>query len=147
MSLLMDKTIELLPKNNWNISKSMREAGYADTTSRAGDKIAAVRICAKAKYFDADLIRKEYKRTLIETRKAKDTKNKLHCLDSMSRIEGMFKDNLNTKQDISITEPGKALIDELNAMYARPSSDVLVHTSTHQDALVHDSTKVQTKNV
>lgn len=89
MTLLQEKAVSLLPKNNFNVSKSMQEAGYSFASSQSGNNIANVRNCAKKKYFDEELIRKEYKKTLKQTEKAEDLTNKLRTLEGMTKLEGL----------------------------------------------------------
>jgi hypothetical protein len=98
-SLKVDKAVELLPQNDWNISQSMRQAGYKASTSKNGTHIARVRESAKRRYFDEAFIRQNYKKTLKDCIKTKDKTNTLRALEGMARLEGIGSTNI--KQDIS----------------------------------------------
>lgn len=108
-----------LPRNGFNISKTAREVGYTDSSSKNGTQINRLREIASKKYFDEDYIRKQYKKTIKQAEKSSDLTNKLRTLEGMARIEAMFTDkqvNVNPDRLVIIDKStnSKALVDNTN---------------------------------
>jgi len=107
-----------LPRNGFNISKTARQVGYSDASSRNGTQIKRLREVASNKYFDEALIRREYKKALKDTKKEKDRTNTLRTLEGMARIEALFTDK------------------QINV---NPEKLVIIDKSTNSNALQHNT--------
>ena len=100
MTLKQEQVIKQLPHNNFNLSKTMRQVGYSDSTSKSGEQYRILRNHT-SKYFDEESVKRDLKRVMREARKAKDFTAQLRSLESQARIMSMYKDNTSLKADIS----------------------------------------------
>jgi hypothetical protein len=101
MTLKQKLTIKNLPKNGYNISKSMRLAGYTEQTSRAGSQYNTLRKYTRD-YFDADSIKRDIKYTYKLAKKEKDITNMNRNLEHQAKISGIIVDKteeLNKQAD------------------------------------------------
>lgn len=105
MSLKLQKTLELLPKNNYNISKSFKEAGYSDSTSKAGTQYKTLRDYTKRKdYFNEETVKRDIKKVKKLVLKAKDYTNFLRATELESKILGLQIDKSEIKSKVSIED-------------------------------------------
>ena len=99
MTLLQDKTIELLPKNNYNLSKSMREAGYSLQTSRSGSQYARLR-SKMQDYYDPDKVKARIAKAEKDYIKDHDNNNRSRMLELQSKVSGIVKESTTPQVNI-----------------------------------------------
>lgn len=117
-TLRQEATLRDLPKNSFNLSKTMRQNGYAESSINSGTvRNQILKNLDKKKYFDEDSIRKEYRKTLKEASKAEDLTNKLRTLEGMARIEALFTD----KSIVNNQNPDKVIVTYGNNPIHKPS--------------------------
>ena len=103
MTIRQQQVIQRLPKNKYNISKSLREAGYTEYSSKAGHQIARIRnVAIKAGILPS---KQDIADNFILNRstalKLKDLSNHNRANEALARCQGMFTDNI--KADINDT--------------------------------------------
>ena len=103
MTIRQAKTLALLPSNNFSISKSMKQAGYTEYTSKSGHNIAKVRRCAIKQGImpSKQSILDDFKLNKQLSLKEKDFSNHNRANEALARCQGMFTDNI--KADINDT--------------------------------------------
>ena len=119
MTLKQEQAILLLPKNDYNVAKSMIDAGYTPATAYSGGEGSAregVLKLARKAYFDEEFVKKQYKKTLKQTNQVNDFTNKLRTLEGMARIMGMFTDKTENKTAITVEEQRKLVRDGLQEL-------------------------------
>ncbi len=112
MTLKQLKTIEALPKNNYNIAKSMREAGFTKGSARAGTTYRALRrITQRLDFFDPERIKRDIDMTFKLAKQKEDITNLQRINEHRSKIAGMITDK--TENKTIITEDRKAELESI----------------------------------
>ena len=98
MTLRQKMFLKELPNNNYNVSKTAKKVGYADTT--ASSKIySLVRNSKNTKeYFTEATVKRDIKKIKKLTLKAKDYTNALRATELESKILGMVTDKSEVTQ-------------------------------------------------
>ena len=116
-TLKQERVLQELPKNNYNMAKAMRKAGYKQSTTRSGDTYKRLRKHTQ-KLFKLSEITPEYvmgklKRILEE---GKVEANKVRCAELMAKYLGILKDksDVNITQGLNYREIYKQLGDNTN---------------------------------
>ncbi len=136
MTLKMLKTIQSLPKNNYNISKSMRENGYAKSTSRSGEQYRRIRRHTKQLGIcDPERIKKDINYVYKLAKKKEDITNINRNIELRSKIAGMVTD----KSEVNNLNPDKIIIayGDKSKPVAKPITET---TDTKQDTEINKLT-------
>ena len=103
MSLKQEEVIRILPENNFNVSRSMRKAGYTEQGSRAGTNYEALRKKI-AKYYNPE----EFKAKILKYEKKfikdGDNSNLMANLTLQAKILGLTKDNNSQQVMLNIND-------------------------------------------
>jgi len=103
MSIKQDKVISSLPDNNFNIAKSMREAGYSKASTRAGSLYASLR-----KKIDEAYRPEEIKAKVIKAEnkfiKDNDNSNYARMIELQCKIANLTKENQIQQNTINISD-------------------------------------------
>ncbi len=124
MTLRQKRLLEELPKNNYNLSKSAKNAGYSDNTAK-GKIYSLVRNSYKIKeYFNENTVKKELKKALKDCKNEGDRTNLLRSIELMSKILGMQIDKSENKVEL-ITKPDEKaeLIKLRGSIISIPASE------------------------
>ncbi len=117
MTLKQLKTIEELPKNNYNIAAALRKAGYTKGSSRAGTTYNALRrVTQKLDFFDPERIKNDIDMTFKLAKQKEDITNLQRINEHRSKIAGMITD--------------KSQVDNLN-----PNTIILVDKTTKTEPI------------
>ena len=108
-TLKQDAVVERIAANGFNLKKTMLEVGYAPGSAISGNTRQHVLKHLK-KYYDADFVRKEYKRLYKKCDKKEDISNQAKVLDSMARTEAMFTDKTINDTNITLNDADKAIL-------------------------------------
>ena len=112
MTLKQLKTIEELPKNNYNMAESMRKAGFSKASARAGTTYRALRkITQRLDFFDPERIKKDIDMTFKLAKQKVDITNLSRINEHRSKIAGMIVDKSENKT--TITEDRKAELESI----------------------------------
>lgn len=99
MTLKQEEAIRRLPENNFNLSKAMRQAGYTEQGSRAGNNYERLRkLVAKAfnpEQAKADI--SKYERLFL---KNKDFSNLARMIELRCKVLGLTKEQSNTQVSV-----------------------------------------------
>lgn len=107
MTLKQYNTIKLLPKNKYNISKSMKEAGYTKQSSQAGANYERLRKHLKAfGFYDKDGIEKDSVKVYKQAQAKGDITNQCRLIEHRAKVAGMIVD----KAHIDNKNPDKIVI-------------------------------------
>jgi hypothetical protein len=118
MTLKQLKTIEALPKNNYNIAKCLREAGFTKGSARAGTTYRALRrITQKLDFFDPERIKRDIDMTFKLAKQKEDITNLSRINEHRSKIAGMITDKSENKTAITIDEQRKLVRDGLQELF------------------------------
>lgn len=106
MTLRQKRFLEALPKNNYNVKKSAKEAGYTDNS--ADKNIYTQLRVSKAfkEYFTEDTVKRDIKKVKRLVLKKEDFTNFLRATELESKILGMQVD----KSEIKNLNPEKIVI-------------------------------------
>jgi len=99
MTLKQEEAIKNLPNTGFNISKAMRQAGYTEQGSRAGNNYARLRAIL-AKRYNPDELKAEivkYERLFL---KNKDFSNLARMVELRAKILGLTKEHSNTQVSV-----------------------------------------------
>lgn len=106
MSLLLQKLIQELPENDYNINKTAKKIGYSDSYAKSG-LYASIRNCKKIKqYFTEDTVKRDIAKVKKIAFKEKDLTNILRASELQSKILGMQVD----KSEVTNKNPDKIVI-------------------------------------
>lgn len=108
-SLKIQKTLEELPKNGYNIAKAMRIAGYSESTTRSGEQYERLRRHTQD-LFHPDRVKKELNREIKRMKKEKDNTNFCRLFEIKTKISIPEL----RKQEISTDSPR-----EINIIYGQ----------------------------
>ena len=112
MTLKQLKTIEALPKTNYNISKAMRKGGYSKASSVSGTNYNRLRkITSKLDFFDPEKIKADMLSTRRLAKKKEDITNLNRIDESRIKIAGMIID----KSEVTNKNPDKIVIAYSNS--------------------------------
>jgi hypothetical protein len=110
------KTIEALPKNDYNIAKSMRQSGYTEASVRAGTTYQALRrITQKMDFFSPEKIKRDVEYTYKLAKKQKDITNMSRNVEFRGKIAGMIVDKteeLNKQADKVVIVYGEKVVNK-----------------------------------
>ena len=112
MTLKQQKVIELLPEHNYNMAATMRAVGYAKGSCYTEQGRIGIKRILKAKYFDEETIRSNYKKLLKASKDAKDRTNSLRALEGMARIEGLMLDRNKIDITNNTTQEAASILDK-----------------------------------
>lgn len=95
MTLKQQMAINNLVKNNFNVSKSLREAGYTPQSANAGCTHKRIRnIMNKLDFFSPEKIKQDIANTRRLAKKSKDITNLNRIDEHRSKIAGMIKEKI-----------------------------------------------------
>lgn len=98
MTLKQKKVLEELPKNNLNIAKSMRKAGYSPSSVRSGAVYNSIRrYTQKLDFFSPERIKRDIEYTFKLAKKQKDLTNLSRNVEHRSKIAGMIVEKSQTE--------------------------------------------------
>lgn len=107
MTLKQKLTLKNLPKNGYNISKSMREAGYTEQSSKAGSQYNSLRrFTSKLDFFDPEIIKRDIASTRRLAKKAKDITNLNRIDEHRAKIAGIITE----KREVDNKNPDKIIV-------------------------------------
>ena len=107
MTLKQKRFLKELPKNKFNVSESMKKAGYSDATSVAGTQYKRLRrITSQLDYYSEESIKREQMKALRKFRKANDNTNHQRAVEHMAKMSGIIID----KAQVDNKNPDKLII-------------------------------------
>ena len=90
MTLKQKMLLEKLPENGYNISKTARQVGYSEQTSRSGNMYNQLRrVTGIEELYSIEGIKKIQKQALKTFKKAKDYSNTQRAIEHMGIIAGV----------------------------------------------------------
>lgn len=117
MTLKQQTAINLLPKNNFNVSKSLREAGYTRQSAVAGTTHASLRrLTSKLDFFSPDKVKRDTEYTYKLAKKQKDITNMSRNVEFRGKIAGMIVD----KSEVDNKNAEKVII-----VYGKPENKTI----------------------
>lgn len=126
MSLRQDQLIAKLPKNGYNISKTAREVGYTEQSSKAGSLYNSLRKKID-KAFNADQVKADILKAEKDFTKAEDHSNRARMLELRCKVLGLGKE--------TPTQVNVAIVDAIDREKAR---DILDDTPIDSDTPKQD---------
>ena len=103
MTLRQKKLLEELPKNNYNISKTAKEVGYSENTSKSSIYNLIRNSKNIKEYFNEHSVKRDIKKIYKMAVKGKDLSNSLRALELESKILGLQKDVSENKTELIFT--------------------------------------------
>lgn len=91
--------LEKLPKNNWNMAKTMREVGYSKQSSRSGSAYIALRKRMQD-YYDPDKVKARIAKAEKDFIKDHDNNNRSRMLELQSKVSGIVKESTTPQVNI-----------------------------------------------
>ncbi len=108
MTIRQEKTLRELPLNDFNISKSMRKAGFKDSTSKSGQQYKRIQKHAiEQGIYNPEKIEEDEKLLWAMSQKAGDITNLNRQLEGRRKVAGMITDKsevLKTPDTIVIVD-------------------------------------------
>ena len=99
MTIKQQQVLKLLPKNKYNISKTFKEVGYTEGSSRAGSLYASLRnSCKEAGIYDKDRIAEDEEKLWRKAEKAGDLTNLNRQIEGRRKVAGMITDRVDVKK-------------------------------------------------
>ena len=121
MTLKQLKTIEALPKNGYNIAKSMRESGYTEASVRAGSQYASLRrLTRKLDFFSEEKIKRDIASTRKLAKKKQDITNLNRIDEHRAKIAGIIVD----KSEVDNKNPEKVIVVYGNKPIDKPVENI-----------------------
>jgi hypothetical protein len=102
-SLKIDEVVRRLPDNKYNISKTMRDVGYAESTSRSGQQYERIQK-AVAKAYSPETIKAKIVKAERKFIKDGDNSNLQANLTLQAKIAGLTKDNNAQQVQVNISD-------------------------------------------
>ena len=100
MTLKQDELIRRLPENNFNISKTAREVGYTEGSSKAGSLYNSLREKI-AKAYNPDTIKAKVVKYEKLFAKEKDYSNLARMVELQAKVAGLTKE-VNAGQQVMV---------------------------------------------
>lgn len=127
MTLKQEEVLKRLPSNHFNLSQTMREVGYSQSSSRSGRMYAMLR--AKVlKAYDPEQVKADILKAEKDFAKAGDNSNRSRMLELRAKACGITKEQSTAqvsifqalKQDIAQLETGKTAEPEPKTIVDSP---------------------------
>jgi len=98
-SLKIEEVVKRLPSNEYNISKTMREVGYAKSTSVSGQQYGRIRKAIE-KAYNPEQIKRDILKAEKDFEKDKDNSNRSRMLELRAKILGLTKEQTQTSVSV-----------------------------------------------
>jgi hypothetical protein len=103
MTLRQDQFIAKLPENGFNISKTARQVGYSEQSSRAGSLYNSLQKRI-AEAFQPESVKAKILKAEKKFIKDSDNNNYARMIELQSKISGLSKDSTATQVNVNVND-------------------------------------------